>query len=437
MSVEMITISMFVGVFVGVLLGFPIAFTFTGLAFLFGYFAWGPQVMNLMGSRVAAVMTEFTFVAIPLFVFMGCMLEKSGVATDALGAVNQWLRKVRGGLGIATVILCLVFGACVGVVGASVTTMGLLVLAPMINNGYNKSLATGLVAAGGTLGILLPPSVMLIVFGPMAGVSVVRLFAAAIPPGILLGVCYGIYVGVIGYVKKGQVPEIVKDSEFELKYSLRQGLVAFVPFIFLIFAVLGTIFFGIAAPTEAAGVGALGAIIIAAASRKCSPTALKAAAMQTLRASTMVIYVAVGASLFTGVFFILGGTRVVGRFVAELGLSANALFALVLILVFVLGIFIDWMGVIFIIIPIFMPILVGYGFDPLWVSMVIIVLLQTSFLTPPFAYALFFIRGVAPPSVTIYDIYRGVIPFIIIQLIVTGICLAFPNFITFLPDLIV
>lgn len=435
MSPEIIVALMFVGVLVGVFMGFPIAFTLSGLGVLFGFIGWGDTVLSLLGSKGFAVMTNYTYVAIPLFVFMGCMLNHSGVADTSFEVLNEWLRKVKGGLGIATVILCVIFAACTGVVGASVTTMGLLVLGPMISKGYNKGLATGVVAAGGTLGILIPPSIMLVVFGPIAGVSVVELFESAVPPGLLLGLAYGVYVFVIGRVKKDMVPDVIPEANYVRKFTLAQGLACFVPFIALIFIVLGSIFFGVAAPTEAAAIGALGSIIIAAAYKKCTWSALKSAALETLKTSTMVMFVAFGANMFTGVFFAVGGKRIVSDTLAGIGLGATGTLILVLVIVFLLGMLIDWLGILLIVIPIFMPILTDFGFDPLWISMVIIVLLQTSFLSPPFAYALFYVKGVAPPEVKITDIYKGVVPFIAIQLVVLIICIAFPNFVTFLPAL--
>jgi len=427
---------MFVGVAVGVFLGFPIAFTLAGLGLVFGYIGWGNAILQLVGIRAYSIMTEMTYIAIPLFVFMGCMLERSGVATVAFQVMNQWLRKIKGGLGIATIVICVVFGCCVGVVGASVTTMGLLTLAPMMNAGYDKRLATGMVAAGGTLGILLPPSIMLVVLGPIAGVSVIGLFAGTIAPGLLLGLLYGIYVGLIGHIRKGMVPEIIPDKDYVKQFSLGSGLAAFLPLMVLIFTVLGAIFFGIAAPTEAAGVGALGAIIIAAGYKKCNFTTLSGSALATIRTSTMVYFVIMGANIFTATFFGVGGTRVIGNALTGLGLEAAGTFAVVLLLVFTLGIFLDWVGVILIVIPVFMPLLVGFGYDPMFVSLVCVVMLQTSFVTPPFAYTIFYIAGVAPPGVTVGDIYRGVTPFIFIQLFVVGLCVAFPAFLEFIPNII-
>ena len=436
MTPEIMTLLMFVGILVGVFMGFPIAFTLSGLGVIFGFIGWGDTVISLLGSKGFAVMTNYTYVAIPLFVFMGCMLNSSGVADTAFEVLAQWLRKVKGGLGIATCILCIIFAACTGVVGASVTTMGLLVLGPMIAQGYKKSLATGVVAAGGTLGILIPPSIMLVVFGPIAGVSVVQLFESAFAPGIVLGLAYALFIIIVGRVKKDMIPDPVPDEHYEKKYTIAQGLKCFVPFILLILCVLGSIFFGIAAPTEAAGLGALGSIIIAALYRTCTLKNLKDAAISTLQTSAMVMYVAFGANMFTGVFFGVGGKGVVAHTLASVGLGATGTLVLVLVIVFLLGMLIDWLGILLIVIPIFMPILTDFGYDPLWVSMVIIVLLQTSFLSPPFAYALFYVKGVSPPGVTIGDIYRGVVPFICIQLIVLMLCIFIPDFVTFMPKLL-
>ncbi|MCL2436854.1 MAG: TRAP transporter large permease subunit [Clostridiales bacterium] len=438
MGTELLIILMIVGVLVGVMLGFPIAFTLAGLGLLFGFFGDGPVVFHLMGSRAVTLFSDVIFIAIPLFVFMGCMLERSGVANTAFAVLNQWLRKIKGGLGIASVLICVVFGASVGVVGASVVTMSLLCIPPMLNAGYDKRLATGIVAAGGTLGILLPPSIMLVVLGPIAGVGVIQLFAGTIMPGLLLGLMYGIYVAVIGHVRKGMVPEVIKnDSNYVKEFSLARGIMSFLPLVVLISVVLGAIFFGIAAPTEAAGVGALGAIIMAMLYRKCTWDALYGSAMATIRASSMVFFVILGANIFTAAFFRLGGTRVVSEALTGLGLGPVGTYAVVLLLVFSLGIFLDWVGVILIVVPVFLPILVGYGFHPLAVCLTIVILLQTSFVTPPFAYTIFYIAGVAPPGVKVSDIYRGVTPFIFIQLIVVILSLAFPNALLWLPGILV
>ena len=437
MTPEFLTVMMFVGVTVGIFAGFPVAFALTGMGLIFGMLGWGPAAaFNMMGARAYSTMTNYMFVAIPLFVFMGSMLQASGVAENAFGVLRQWLGNIKGGIGIATVILCVIFGCCVGVVGASVTTMALLTLKPMLDSGYKNSLATGIVAAGGTLGILLPPSIMMIVLGPVASVSVVKLFAGTIPPGLLLGVCYAIYVFVFVRVRKDAIVPVAQTTAVK-HYTLGQGLASFVPLIVLIFVVLGAIFFGFTAPTEAAGVGALGAIFIAAGYRQVNRKTLHDAAVATVRASTMVMFVIMGASIFTGTFFGIGGTRVLGDALKSIGLDAFGTLILVMAVVFAIGIFIDWVGVILIVVPVFLPILIDYGYDPLYVCLLVCVMLQTSFMTPPFAYTIFYIMGVAPKSVQLIDVYKGVVPFICIQVMVVGICVAFPGFLAWLPAIMV
>jgi tripartite ATP-independent transporter DctM subunit len=433
MNPGLLTVSMFVGVLVGVFLGFPIAFTLAGLGIMFGLIGWGTKVFTLLGTTAFGLMTSYTYAAIPLFVFMGCMLEESGVADNAFDILSQWTRKFRGGLSIATILLCTVFAACTGIVGASVTTMGLLALPAMIKREYNKSIATGVVAAGGTLGILIPPSNMLVLYGPIADISVVNLFAAAFLPGFLLSGLYLLFIIVSAKIKPSWYP-LQQEDVYAGKYTIWDGIKAFAPFIFLILAVLGAIFFGLTAPTEAAGLGAFGSIIIAAAFKKLNFKVLKEAALSSLKVSAMVLYVALGANLFTSVFFLAGGGRVVSDFMLNIGLSAYGSLALVLLIVFLLGMLIDWLGILLIVVPIFTPILYSFGFDPLWIALLIVVMMQTSFLTPPFAYSLFYVKAVAPPEVTLNDVYRGAIPFIVLQLIGLILCITFPQIILWLPQ---
>ncbi len=434
MSPELLTVLMFLGILVGIFLGFPIAFTLGGLGFIFGLLGWGPQVYVLFGHRAYGLMTEYSFAALPLFIFMGCMLERSGVAEQAYDTMYRWFGGIRGGLALATIVICTIFAACTGIVGASVSTMGLIALPSMINRNYNHSLATGVVGAGGTLGILIPPSIMLILYGPMAGVSIVELFAGAIMPGLLLATLYFLYVFIRCQVQPDYGPSIPAEKRGPLKILV--GIKAFAPFIFLILAVLGAIFFGVTAPTEAAGMGALGSMIVAAGYRKLNLKTLQEACIITLRVSSMVLFVALGATMFTAVFFGIGGDRVLTNFIVGLGLGEYAVLAIILLIVFLLGMFIDWVGILLIMTPIFTPILKLYGFSPLWTGMLIMIILQSSFLTPPFAYALFYIKGIAPKGVTLGQIYRGVIPFVLLQFVALIICILFPSVITWLPGVL-
>ncbi|MDR2089212.1 MAG: TRAP transporter large permease subunit [Clostridiales Family XIII bacterium] len=436
MTPEVLTILMFVGVLAGVFLGFPIAFTLAGLGVIFGLVGWGTSIFNLLGATAFGLMSTYTYAAIPLFVFMGCMLETSGIADKAFDILNYWTRKVKGGIAIASIILCTIFAACTGIVGASVTTMGLLALPAMIKRGYHKGLACGVIGAGGCLGILIPPSNMLVLYGPIANVSIVSLFSAAILPGLLLAGIYLVYVILTSRIKPLWYPPILPDTDDTERFTLLDGAKAFVPFIILILAVLGAILFGLAAPTEAAALGAFGSILIAYASKRLTLAKIKAAALSTLQITSMVIFIALGANLFTSVFFLIGGGTVVANFMESLGLGAVGSLILVLLIVFLLGMLIDWLGILLIVVPIFTPVLYSFGFDPIWIALLIVVVMQTSFLTPPFAYALFYIKAIAPPEVTLGDIYRGVIPFICLQLIGLVLCIAFPNIILWLPNLL-
>jgi len=437
MTPETIVLLMFVGIVIGIFSGFPIAFALAGLGIIFGLVGWGPHVFALIGSKTFTLTTNYTLIAIPLFIFMGHMLSSSGIADEAYNVMSQWLRKVKGGLAYATVIICTLFAACTGIVGASVTTMGLLALPAMVNRGYNKSLACGVVSSGGTLGILIPPSIMLIMYGPISGVSVVKLFSAAFIPGFILAALYMFYIFIAIRVKKDQVPTTEEEEMYsEKKYTLFEGLITFVPIMFLILAVLGAIFFGIAAATEAAAVGALGSIIIAIAYKRFTWSSLKEAAVQTLETSAMIMYVAIGANLFTGVFFAVGGSGVVENFVTNLGFGPYGVLALFLLIIFFLGMIIDWVGIFLLILPIFLPIIYSYGLNPLWVGMLVCIVMQTSFLTPPYALSLFYLKGIAPKGVTINHIYKGVIPFVLIQLLFLFFCIIFPKIILWLPEIL-
>ncbi|MCL2436851.1 MAG: TRAP transporter large permease subunit [Clostridiales bacterium] len=437
MGQELILLLMFIGLFVGVFMGFPVALTMIGISIIVGFSHLGTTSFRMPGMMLNSVIGEWAYVAVPMFVFMGCMLEKSGAADNAFGVMNQWFRNVRGGLGISVALICVLFAACIGVLGASVTTVGVLALGPMIKRGYDKGFSTSIVAAGGSMGILLPPSIVLILFSSLAALSMFRLFVATIVPGILLALLYAIYAGIVGYIKPGIVPAVEKDKNAPLEYNLRQSLSSFLPFILLIFAVLGAMFLGLVSPTEVAAFGSLGSILVAMWNKKFNKTTFLDAAKQTFGVTAMVMLIAVGATMFTATFFLNGGRPVIRNILEQYNLGANGTFALFLIIIFVLGICVDWLGVSMIMVPIFMPILVEFGFDGIHVSVVALVLLQTSFLTPPFAQSILYALSVVPEGIKIQEkeVYRSVAPFIGIQLLVVAICIIFPGVVTFLPGL--
>lgn len=428
---------MFGSVLVGILTGFPIAFILAGIGLLFGYLAWGPPVMDQMISRTFWVMNNDTFPAIPLFVFMGCVLERSGVIDKLFDDLRLALGPLRGSLALTTMLVCTIFAAATGIVGASVTVMGLIALPAMLKHSYDKELATGTILAGGTLGILIPPSIMLIIYGPMAQLSIAKMFAGAIVPGLVLSALFSTYIGLRCLIQPHLGPSLPKEERMISPLRLVGKLsISLFPTAFLIFAVLGSILFGLAAPTEAAAVGAAGALLIGLIYRKLTWQNFKGSVFATLRVSSMILVIAVGASIFTGVFLRLGGGKAFEAILVELPVSPMVIAMIVLFFIFIMGMFLDWVGILLIFVPIIHPILPSLGLDPLWFALVVCVTLQTSFLSPPYAVSIFYLKGVAPPEVKITDIYKGVLPFLTLQIIGVALCIIFPQIILWLPSIL-
>jgi tripartite ATP-independent transporter DctM subunit len=418
-----------------ILAGYPIAFTISGTALGFGLYAFGLDFFNLLPLRVWGVMTNFTLIAVPLFIFMGVILERSGMAEELLETMGLVMGRIPGGIAISVVAVGALLAATTGVVGATVTTMGLISLPTMIRRGYQKELVTGVISASGTLGQIIPPSIVLVLVGDILGVSVGDLFLGAFIPGVGLAVLYMIYLVVVASLRPDLAPPI--PAEERAAYSSRQlGVRAakvLVPPLSLILAVLGSIFFGIASPTEAAGVGAFAATVLTVINRRFTLPMLKETAQVTTRLTSMVFIILVGATAFGLAFRGMGGDKVIRDIIQNLGLSPWAVFWIVMGIVFILGFFLDYIEICFIHLPVLSPILIEMGFDPLWYGIVLGVNLQTSFLTPPFGFALFYLRGVAPPEVTTGHIYRGIIPFVALQLIGLFLIVLFPGMATWLP----
>lgn len=438
MSPELITFLMLGSLITLIVLGYPVAFVLGGLATIFGLIFVGPQVVNLFMLRIFGVMSDYILLAIPLFVFMGVVIEKSGLATRLYDAAYVIMGRLPGGLAIATLFTCTVFAAATGVIGASVVTMGLLALPSMLRYNYDKQMATGAICAGGTLGILIPPSVLILIYGPLAGISVGKLFMGAFIPGIMLAGLYLAYVLIRCFINPSLGPAMPPDHP-DLQIPAGRKLYLFatsiLPISLLILAVLGSIFFGVAAPTEAAGVGALAAMLLAAGYRQLTLANLKEAVYSTMKISCMIYLVLIGAGFFTAIFINLGGGNVVHDMVLGLPLPNWGILLVMFSIIFIMGMFIDWIGVLMICVPLFTPIAATLGYDPLWFAMMFIVVMQTSFLTPPFAYAIFYLKGIAPPEVTTGHIYRGVAPFIILQFIGVALLALFPQLILWLPGL--
>jgi tripartite ATP-independent transporter DctM subunit len=435
-SAETITVVMLVLLLVLVGSGFPLGLALGGVALIAGLLFWNPTIFSLFYDRLFGVTSNYTFLAVPLFIFMGIMVEKSGVSKQLFSTLYLWLGGVRGGLAVATIWFGTILAATVGVIAASVTMLGLIALPAMLERGYSKELATGACCAGGSLGILIPPSIMLIFYGPMANISVGKLFIAAFPAGLLLSTLYTAYILVRGHLRPREAPVLsAEDRNVPMGRKLHLLVTGLLPPVILVLAVLGSIFFGIAAPTEAAAVGALASALMAAAYRKLNLRVIKETCFTTAGTFSMVFIVVVGATFFTSIFLGLGCGDVVNSFVLSAPGGKWGALLVIMFMVFILGMFIDWIGIVLIMIPIVTPIAATVGFDSLWFSMMIIVNLQMSFLSPPFAYAIFFLKAVTTPEQGIDSghIIRGAVPYIAIIAIALILMAMFPGIVTWLP----
>jgi len=414
--------------------GVHLAFALMFIGLVFGLIFQGPSIFPMAMLQTFDVMESEILIAVPLFVFMGTILERSGIAEKVYQTLYELFGPVRGGLAIATIVTCTIFAACTGVIAATVTAMTLIAIPSMLKRNYSKSLASGVVCAGGSLGILIPPSVMLVMYGPMANLSVAKLFAAALFPGLLLSLLYLIYIVLLCLFKPETAPAIPVEERpgFGIK-MLKNTVIYMLPSAILIIAVLGSIIGGIASPTEASGVGAFCALVLAAVYRKLTFQYLKEAAYSTLIVTAMVFFIILGAGIFNAVFLYLGGGALVRDLLIGLPFGKWFILGTMMFILFIGGFFISWQALLFIVVPIFLPVVSSLGFDPLWFALLVCVNLQMSFLTPPFAYAIFFVKGAAPPEVTTWDIYRGVVPFVSLQALGLLICILFPEIILWLP----
>jgi tripartite ATP-independent transporter DctM subunit len=437
MSPELTTVLMLLSLFV-LLLGFPLAFGIGTMGLLFGYLTGGNAFLYMLPQRVMnGTLSEYILAAVPLFIFMGAMMQSSGVAERSFHLLQRWMAGLRGGLAVATITLAMIFAACVGVVGASETAIGLLAIPSMLKARYSKALASGVVCAGGTLGVLIPPSVMLILYAPMAGVSVVDMYAGAFIPGLLLGFGYIAFVLIWAAINPKVAPNLPKEMalKFFSKSSLVEGFKYLLPPVALVFLVLGSLFFGVASPTEAGAVGSIGAIALGFLYKNITWKTFKENCYLTLRITAMIIFIAIASNIFTGAFLNAGCGQVITDLLMGMGLGRWGIFIVLMIIILILGCFIDWIGILMIMVPIFAPILFNLKFDPLWVGLVVCVSLQISFLSPPFAYSIFYLKGIAP-ELELNDIYRGVVPFVFIQIAVTALCIIFPGLCLWLPKVL-
>lgn len=414
--------------------GVHLAFALIFIGMVFGLIYQGLAILPMAMLQIFDVMESEILIAVPLFVFMGTLLEKTGIAEKVYQSLYELFGPVRGGLAIATIVTCTIFAACTGVIAATVTTMSLLAIPSMLKRKYNKGLATGVVCAGGSLGILIPPSVMLVMYGPMANLSVAKLFAAALFPGLLLSALYLAYILIRSWLQPETAPAISREERPPINLKLFKNTAFYMlPAGFLIVAVLGSILAGVASPTEASGVGAFCALVLAFIYRKLTFAYLKEAAHSTLIVTSMVFFIIFGAGIFNVVFLYLGGGTLIKDTLIGLPLGRWFVLAIMMTLLFIGGFFISWQGLLYILVPIFLPVVDALGFNQLWFALLVCVNLQMSFLTPPFAYAIFFVKGASPPEITTLDIYRGVIPFVILQIVGLLLCILFPEIILWLP----
>jgi len=433
----MLSLMMFPGLFILIFLGFPVAFALISVAFAFGLYTFGDAVIFQFISKIEGISTNFILAAVPLFVFMGSMLERSGIAQQLFNAIHMWTRRLPGGLSIGTVIMCIIFAASTGVIGATETVVGLLAIPAMLKHKYSHSLISGTICAGGSLGTIIPPSVVVVVLGPIADVSIGDLMVGMLIPGLILALLYIVYIFFLCLIKPENGPRIDAEDEIS-KLTLNQKLLitvkALIPPLLMIFAVLGSIMLGWAAPTEAAALGAAGSIILSLFYKKLNWETFKGALIKTITVTSMIMFILMAGTMFTGVFAASGGMSVMKNVVESLNLAPWLLLLTFLLVIFVAGFFLEWISILLIFIPVFIPIVNSLGYDPVWFCVLVLIMIQTSYLTPPMAPAIFYLRGVAPKEITLISMYKGVIPFVIIQIIALGIVSYYPETVLWLPD---
>jgi tripartite ATP-independent transporter DctM subunit len=444
-SIELLTLIMFGSLLALLMAGLPLAFVTGGLACVFLFVLGDERALNMVPSRIFPLMTNYQLSAIPLFIFMAAMLERAGIINDMFDVIYKVLGGVKGGLAAATIIASTVLAAMVGVIGAAVVTMGIIALPAMLKRGYDPKIAMGSIMAGGTLGILIPPSILAIIYAVVAEQSVGELFIGAVIPGLMLSGLYILYVTTRCYINPDLGPPIPVEERISTREKMSLIGKMSAPIV-LIIVVLGVIFTGVATPVEAAGIGTFGAFIVAAIHRKLDWPTIREACTTTLKASAMVIWIMFGATIFVGLYVLNGGQEFVQQQLAATGLGPWGILILMQIILIILGMFLDWVGILLLCVPIFVPIIKALGAQAfgletaddlvLWFGVLYLVNMQMSFLSPPFGYALFYLRGVAPAEIPMSDIFKSALPFLALQVVGLLLCMFFPQIITWLPGII-
>ncbi len=447
-DIAWLTLLLFGSLGVLLALGLPMAFCTGSLAVVFLFLFGNSAILNMMPSRIFPFMTDYQLSAVPLFIFMAAMLEKAGIIEELFDAVYKWLGAVKGGLAAATVLACTALAAMVGVVGATEVTMGMIALPAMLKRGYDQKLACGSLLAGGTLGILIPPSVMAIVYAVVAQQSLGELLVGSIFPGFLLSGLYIAYILIRCYINPSLGPALPLEERVSTREKFRLLKNCIAPLL-LIILVLGVIFVGIATPVEAAGIGTFGALFVSALHRRLNWPAVQEACIATLKATAMVMWIFFGATMFVGFFIVKGGQTFVANTILGTGLPPYGILMLMMVILFVLGMFIDWVGILLLTVPIFVPILKSlewgglFGLPgvraedvPLWYGVIFMVNMQMAFLSPPFGYSLFYLKSVAPPEITMATIFRAAVNFMALQWLGVGLCIVFPQIVLWLPSVL-
>lgn len=435
MSVATVTALMFGSLIILLMTGLPIAFSLGALAVVFTALTFGATMLPIVATTVIGSMLTIVMIAVPLFVFMGIMLQHSGLAEDLYQTVYRWAGPLRGGLAMGTVFICTLFAAMAGISGAATVTMGIIALPAMLKRGYNKHMVVGSIMAGGALGILIPPSITMVVYAFWATESVGRLFAGGILPGLLLSALFIIYIGVRSYFQPHAAPSIPKEERVSFITKVVSLKSVILP-ILLILAVLGSIMAGIATPTEAAAVGATGAVICAAIYRRLTLENFTRTSRESLKLTVMIMFIAMGAAAFSHVYEAIGGVDLIKEFFHGLEVNRWMILVGIQICYLILGCLLDPIGIIMITTPVFLPIILDLGFDPVWFGVLFVVNMEVGFLTPPFGVNLFYMKAIVPREITMGDIYKSIIPFVILQITGLIICMIFPQIILWLPNLI-
>jgi len=436
MSPEIMTLFLFGSLLLCLAIGIPISFALGGVALLFTFYLWGQNAIHMAVMNIAGLQMGFMLVCVPLFIFMGVILEKSGIADDLFNMMYQWIGPFSGGLAIGTVLICTLFAAMSGISAVGTVVMGVIALPAMLKRNYNKTIALGSIMAGGALGILIPPSIMFILYGFMANVSIGQLFIGGIIPGLILSSLFIIYIAIRCRLQPHLGPPVPPEQRLGTMKKLTM-LGSLVLPVLLVIGVLGSIFMGIASPTEAAAIGAFGSIICAVVKRRLNWALLREASMRTLSVTCMALWITIGAQLFTSVYAALGGQQLMINLLASLEVNRWTILIAIQISLFFLGMIMDPIGIILLTTPIYVPAIKYLGFSPVWFGVIFVINMEMAYLTPPFGFNLFYMKGIAPPEVSMADIYRSIIPFVILQAIGLAFVIVFPQLAMWLPSLMI